>query len=375
MAKFSDLSEDLVAEILSRVPLTCLIPVRSTCKPWNALLKKLILGKRAESKQQFLDFIKFYSLKFDLKGIRNEEDEFIDPSTKQVSIFDEIKVSEVFHCDGLLLCVTKEEDNSTTTRVMVWNPYLGQIRWIKPITKFHRLDGFALGFDNNNNHKILRFDYERGRRIDVYDFSSDSWRVLDISPDSKELCFRKRASLKGNTYFFDQELTTVATEEANIFDVINIVDYLVCFDFTTERFGPRLPFPFNPPYPSFENFTLSPVRDEKLSVLYQHDSTFEIMEIWVTTKIEPNAVSWSKFLRVDISLINGLPNDFYYRSFFIDEEKKVAVGFYVDRYRETIVFIIGEDGYFKSVNIGEATNPSDYGLHVCSSYVPSLVQL
>lgn len=44
--------------------------------------------------------------------------------------------------------------------------------------------------------------------------------------------------------------------------------------------------------------------------------------------------------------------------------------------------IIGEDGYFKSVNLGEALNqgkPDKYGytLHplVCSSYVPTLVQL
>lgn len=69
-------------------------------------------------------------------------------------------------------------------------------------------------------------------------------------------------------------------------------------------------------------------------MLYQHSDVYEIMEIWVTTKIEPNAVSWSKFLRVDMSLINGLPaDDFGIKSFFIDEEKKVAVGFYVDPYR------------------------------------------
>ncbi|KFK34060.1 hypothetical protein AALP_AA5G096900 [Arabis alpina] len=367
MAKFSDLSEDLVAKILSRVPLTSLIPVRSTCKLWNALSKKLILGKRAESKQQFLEFIKINSrvcsIKFDLRGIRNEEDEFIDPSTKQVSICDEIKVSRVFHCDGLLLCVTMEEDSST--RVMVWNPYLGQVRWIEPITKFHKLDGFALGFDNNGNHKILRFDYERGLRIDVYDFSSDSWRVLDIGPVSSEFRCRNGASLKGNAYFFDQEV------------IDNIVDYLVCFDFTTERLGPHLSLPFNPPYPSFQTLSLSSVRDEKLSVLYQHVSAIEIMEIWVTTEIEPNAVSWSKFLRVDMSLIFGLPDHFGAGSFFTDEEKKVAVVFNrsPDRLTNTIACIIGEDGYFKSVNIGEAASFSDYGLHVCSSYVPSLVQL
>ncbi|KFK34027.1 hypothetical protein AALP_AA5G092400 [Arabis alpina] len=378
MTKLSDLTDDLVGEILSRVTLTSLIAVRSTCKLWNALSKKLILGKRAESrKQQFLEFIKISSrvcsMKFDRKGIRNEEEEFIDPSTKQVSVFDGIRVSQIFCCDGLLLCVPMEEDDSIT-RVIVWNPYLGQIRWIEPRTKFGRYDGFALGFDNNGNHKILRSVYERGICIDdVYDFSTDSWRVLDISPDSKELCFSNGVSLKGNAYLFDEELTTVETEEADTVEV----DYLVCFDFTTERFGPRLSLPFHPPYPSIETLTLSSVRDEKLSVLYQHGNTFDIVEIWVTTKIEPNVVSWSKFLRVDMSLINGLPDDFKARCFFSDEEKKVAVVFNGDPYRKTktIACIIGEDGYFKSVNGEEAANPWDYGPHVCSSYVPSLVQL
>ena len=50
------------------------------------------------------------------------------------------------------------------------------------------------------------------------------------------------------------------------------------------------------------------------------------MEIWVTTKIEPHTVSWSKlyFLAVNnmIPLIGG--------SFFIDEEKKLAVVFALD---------------------------------------------
>jgi len=29
------------------------------------------------------------------------------------------------------------------------------------------------------------------------------------------------------------------------------------------------------------------------------------METWITTKIEPNAVSWSKFFKVEIPLVFG----------------------------------------------------------------------
>jgi len=129
--------------------------------------------------------------------------------------------------------------------------------------------------------------------------------------------------------------------------------------------------------------TLSWARDDKLAVLYSHYDTFDIVEIWISTKIEPNSVSWSTFLTVDMSLINGLTDDFLIRfeakSFFIDEEKKVAVLF---DYKVTetghyqMAYIVGDNGYFKSVNIGVISNSRWLGGKVvCSSYVPSLLQL
>ncbi|KAG7568384.1 Galactose oxidase/kelch beta-propeller [Arabidopsis thaliana x Arabidopsis arenosa] len=225
---------------------------------------------------------------------------------------------------------------------------------------------------------------ELERDIDVYDFSSDSWRVLDVNPDWDELFYQSGVSLKGNSYLFGREVTTEAEVGKEDLLVTEIEDYLLCFDFTTERFGPRLSLPFNPPSPIFEYLTLSWARDDKLAVLYSHYDTYETIEIWISTKIEPNAVSWSTFLTVDMSLINGLPDGFsiYYepRSFFIDEEKKVAVFFDITE-TETgcyqMAYIVGDEGYFKSVNIGVILNSQLIaGELVCSSsYVPSLVQL
>ncbi|EOA38828.1 hypothetical protein CARUB_v10011151mg, partial [Capsella rubella] len=87
------------------------------------------------------------------------------------------------------------------------------------------------------------------------------------------------------------------------------------------------------------------------------DKTGDLLEIWVTTKVEPNAVSWSKFLEVDM---RPVPTGFLpflavrfekeYGSFFINEEERVAVVFDPDH----TAFIIGDDGYFKTVSLGEA---------------------
>ncbi|KAL9860091.1 F-box protein [Arabidopsis thaliana] len=344
MATVTDLPDDLVREIFSRVPLTSLRAVRSTCKKWNAISKYDILGKKAAAKNQFLEFMvtdsRVCSLRLDLQGIRSEED-LIDLSIKQISIpnkVDQVEISQVYHCDGLLLCIAK--DNSS---VMVWNPYLGQTKLIQPRKKLHRYDKFALGYDNNRNHKILRFLYEGSPRnviIDVYDFSSDSWRRV----------------FEGNTYFFGRK-------------------------------GPRLPMLFKPPSRRFEYLTLSCVRNEKLAVLYSHLNRFGTIEICISTKIDPSAVSWTTFLRIDMTLINGLPDNFfvhsYATSFFFDEEKKVAVLFGTNRYRgrETCQYyqracIVGDSGYFKAVNIELVFNSQLQSCQlVSSSYVPSLVQL
>jgi len=103
-----------------------------------------------------------------------------------------------------------------------------------------------------------------------------------------------------------------------------VVDVLLCFDFTTERFWRPLPFH----YDAVEHVVLSCVREEKLAVLYQIENT---MEIWITTKIEYDDVSWSKFLEVEMTPLNGFDYDFdtETESFFIDEEKKVAVVYIV----------------------------------------------
>ncbi|KAL9831792.1 putative F-box protein [Arabidopsis thaliana] len=387
MTTISDLPDDLVKDIFSWVPFTSLRAVRSTCKTWNALSKNQIFGKKSVARNQFLELMildsRVCSLRFDLQKIRIEDEEdLVDPSMKQISIpniDDQVEISRVYHCDGLLLCIPK--DNSG---LMLWNPYLGQTKWIRPKNTFHRDDSFALGYDNNRNHKILRLNEENESHIDVYDFSSDSWRtVLDDNPYRDELIYQSGVSLKGNAYFFDREVTIEAEVGTEHLLITGIEDYLRCFDFTTERFGPRLPLPFILPSPSFEYLALSWARDDKLAVLYSHYDTFDIIEIWISTKIEPNAVSWSTFFKVDMSLINGLTDDFLIRfepkSFFIDEEKKVAVLFdtkVTETCRYQMAYIVGDDGYFKSVNIGVISNSHWIGGElVRSSYVPSLLQL
>ncbi|CAA7045830.1 unnamed protein product [Microthlaspi erraticum] len=338
----SDLLEDLVGEILARVPLISLKVVRCTCKNWNAL---------STARKQFLGFMlmdsRVYSMKLDLQGIRNHG-YIVNPSINQVSVFAQVEISKVFHCHGLFLCVTKDQ------KLVVWNPYLGQTRWIPRLRSFSIYDMlYGLGYDNYRNyHKILRF----GKRendfswTEIYDCNSDSWRVVNDTADW-DMHHQSSMSLNGNTYFIAREKLTKDTEVEK-----NDAWSLLGFDYTAERFGPLLPLPFQSyAHHSSESVALSCVRDEQLALLFQRKDG--MMEIWITTKIDPKSVSWSMFLKVDTSPLPHFPGLVMAGTFFICEEKKAVV---VSSFRKNkdccykTAYITGKDGYFKSVDIGEA---------------------
>ncbi|KAL0676596.1 hypothetical protein Bca4012_004577 [Brassica carinata] len=142
-----------------------------------------------------------------------------------------------------------------------------------------------------------------GPFYEIYDFNSNSWRVLDVDQGCGNI--RSGVSVKGNTYFLAEET--------------RFEYFLLCFDFTAERFGQRIVLPFGACVSFSKTVVLSRVRDEQLAVLHQLEDN-NVMEFWITSKIEPNAASWTRFLRVEMT-----PFRFVTESFFIDEEKKLAL--------------------------------------------------
>ncbi|KAF2539471.1 hypothetical protein F2Q68_00022737 [Brassica cretica] len=207
-----------------------------------------------------------------------------------------------------------------------------------------------------------------GGQFKIYDFSSDSWRILDLFPRTWMISYGEHGlSLKGNTYWFASERPSIN-------------GFLVCFDFTRETFGPPLSLPRVAYFQ--DTVSLSSVREDQLVVLFQ---TWDILtfEIWISTKIgdDPNAVSWNNkfFLSTNIKqLIHPQWQFPASASFFIDEEKKVAVVFDKDtdirNPTREVAYIIGVDGSLK-----EAADVRECADRYCDaflcSYVPSLVQL
>ncbi|CAA7051992.1 unnamed protein product [Microthlaspi erraticum] len=369
----SNLPRDLSEEVLSRIPLTSLRKVRSSCKKWNTLSKNSFFAKKhlrrqeAEevAKEEFMVVVMMdYSVY--LMGVNlSDKESCIKRQSKLIC--PEIEVCIVFHCDGLLLCVSRDH-----TKLVVWNPYSGKPLWIEPTYKPKRLTHslYALGYDkSSNSYKILRF---RGTLLfTMYDINSDSScvseRVLDITPpDWKVTYYHAGVSLKGNAYW----LATKEEEE----------NCLVCFDFTRETFGPRLPLPFEH-FPR-DTVSLSVVRGGKgkLAVLFQPWDTLTV-EIWVTSKIEPDSVTWESKVLLRVSLKQTIHPQFQFlikgASFFIDEQKKVAIVFDKEFDPKTLpirntAYIIGVDGCLKKVDLGESAH--NLNTPLACSYLPSLIQ-
>ncbi|XP_033148708.1 F-box/kelch-repeat protein At3g16740-like isoform X2 [Brassica rapa] len=301
MTMMSKLTTELVEEILSRVPMTSMRSVRCTCRNWNTICKdatftKKHLSQTTTSKGEILTVV-MMNCSLHLMRVNLQRGGLDHPTIKltgtliSLNSSDKLGITQVYHCEGLLLCVTEDY-----TRLVLWNPYTGEARWI---CVDHSKYAHALGFEEGNScraYKVLRFAH---RVHEIYYVSSDSWRVLDVTPDWKmEVDGESNSnnygvSLKGNVYWFAQD------KEAGG----NVPGFLLCFDFTTERFAPRLPLPFESYFE--DEVTLSSVGEEQLAVLFQNLHTYE-MEVWVTTKIEPDGVSWSKFLAVATHLVSVL---------------------------------------------------------------------
>ncbi|CAA7018579.1 unnamed protein product [Microthlaspi erraticum] len=312
MAMISDLPRELREDIVLRLPFESLRALRLTCKKWDTLLKSRRLTKMhfekaaaTAARERESQMIMLMDHNLYLKSVVFDVDPSIKHRGKLTCLGEQVKISRVFHCDGLLLCKLRDNNN----KVVVWNPYTGQTRWIGPRRTQREEKGtniymYALGYVNKRNksrrrsYKILKIVYEmysiHCHRVfyEIYDVDSGLWRTLDIPERTWYVNFDDiSVSLKGNTYW------------CAIGNVLGPREHLViCFDYTRKRFGPLMQLPFTAR--KEDHVTLSCVREEKLAVSLQRQSGNPCrIEIWITTKIDTRKLSWSKFLTRDMEQV------------------------------------------------------------------------
>ncbi|KAL1221790.1 putative F-box protein [Cardamine amara subsp. amara] len=357
----SELPQMLLEEILCRVPATSLKRLRSTCKEWNRLIndKKFSRMQLDKATKQLPVFMLQKRFKVCLLSVNLHSEIPTVEVTGEVSLIEhsttsiKYKIEQVFHCDGLLLCTTRQD-----SRIVIWNPCTGQTRWIR-IPK-NCCPHFALGYSQaSKSYKILSYQgwdrYNDDQGFAIYDISSSSWKKLHVTPipnyDLTRCCYA--TSLKGKTYWF-------------AFDKKEEQTGLLSFDYTRERFERLLCLPYQcDPYEDLFLY-LSPVKNEKLLVLLRRQNTSR-EEIWISNKIdddEAEEMSWNKILD---SGYHHWP-----RSFLVHEEKKILVSCHRSTFngRRAIVSVVWEDD--KTTQVKTTLTPSYEPFFV--DYVPSLIQ-
>ncbi|CAA7048185.1 unnamed protein product [Microthlaspi erraticum] len=389
----TNLPTDLMEDILSRVPSKATREVRLTCTEWNTIWNSQIFAKMhfdkafdpakedgSESRMIVMMEKNLYLLSVfvnvNIYGVNNFSAE---QKGKLTCLDEQVKISDVYHCDGLLLCIMEDDD----TQVVVWNPYLGQTRWIQLRSShvlpraetWHNKFHYGIGYDKNGscrNYKILRFidaflfedDGYEFFWYEIYDFKSGLWTTLDVTDPHWRIQYGNGVSVKGNTYWCATDRISPPTDRPRL-------DHIICFDYTRMRFGPLLPLPYEHGYYSV---TLSCVGEEKLAAYCnQYDSDPYHFQIWITTMIEAEKVSWSCLLAF---YPESLPNDVRFSSFggfYIDQVKKVAM-FSGRRSNHHAVCIINEEGEYAGEVALEETDQRYWRKSLCS-YVPSVVQI
>lgn len=360
--EYRSLPVELQEEILSRVPAKYLARLRSTSKQWNALSKTGSFAKKHSAnatKEPLIIMLKdsrVYLASVNLLGVHNNVAQSFELGSRLY--LKDPHISNVFHCDGLLLLCSIKENT-----LEVWNPCSGEAKLIKPRHSYYKeSDFYALGYDNKSSckkYKVLRVisqvhvqgDFKI--EYEIYDFTNDSWRVHGATT---ELSIRQKhpVSVKGSTYWVVRN---------RYFPY----KYFLSFDFSTERFQSlSLPQPF--PYLVTD---LSVVREEQLCLFgyYNWSTTSEDLNVWVTTSLG-SVVSWSKFLTIQI--IKPRVDMFDYgMSFLVDEQNKSLVCWISQK----VLHIVGEIYHIQDLDDHGRDSALRSSCSVLMNYVPSLAQI
>ncbi|CAN7047129.1 unnamed protein product, partial [Brassica oleracea var. botrytis] len=338
------LPEDLLVDILSRVPQASLARFRSTSKGWNSCNTHGRLAKN--SLFVMVIYHKVYLVRLNLHGIHDDN---VEKVISQCSLSDplssssskEVGIRHVFHCDGVLLCTTM--DNT----LVVWNPCSGETsKIIKPRNIHNGSDVYALGKSTcDNEYKILRVHQQGNPFIEsclveyeIYDFTSNSWSVVGETRDWY-IPGRHGTCVDGNTYWLTYDYSPTEMSKA-----------LRCFDYSTERFG-CVSFPGDPL--SYNVYGLSVTREpQNLCILTSsRDEEVHDIDIWMATNISAGDMSWSKLLTVKRTHSQQLLGSRKGMSFMVDRENKVIV--HPTKYKNSsnCLHIVGENYKHIKVNL------------------------
>ncbi|KAH0931150.1 hypothetical protein HID58_008267 [Brassica napus] len=275
-------------------------------------------------------------------------------------------INSMIHCDGLLLCEF-DFTNKVRKRLAVWNPFLSQVKWIKPSSSYTGLDIYGFGYDNTSrdNYKILRFCNEIGyEEVEIYEFKSQLWRNVDYSC---AYCWHssldQAMSMNGNMFWIAQRQKKSKTE-----------NFIQSFDFSREVFKETCCVPLQT-----RDLFLSGFGGDRLSFLSQHEQG-KMIQVWVTNKVTDDVVSWSKYFNMTpqyLSILFGC-GYFSFPAHLIHKTNRIMLWWEEEDAKNKDIYVnvyeIGEGVVEKQVETGRHGRCDQAPFRSrCCVFVPSLV--
>ncbi|CAA7055315.1 unnamed protein product [Microthlaspi erraticum] len=244
--KTTELPNELVNEILTRVPVKALVRFKCVCKRWKLLLRsKNFIKKQMTYAPRKLLAIEDNgespprSILYEHENNGNPkmtlEEADLTRGSKHL-----VDLEVIGHCDGLF-CLRLQDRT-----LAVWNPLLKQVRTLssksaKPITS-HDLIGFGYDHSTDDDYKVVFFsalsetimapkDWSRGEIVTV---KSSSRRSIDEFPEIRR-CFDIKGTFAGDKIFWQ-----VNNDPENAVESETILS----FDLSSEKFE-YISFPRN----------------------------------------------------------------------------------------------------------------------------------
>ncbi|XP_047339481.1 F-box protein CPR1-like [Impatiens glandulifera] len=293
----SPFPDEIIANILSRLPVKCLLRSRCVSKPWLALIStsyfvKLHLNRSVQTKSN-LDLLLWdgdtYRVDFD--SLDNDVIQPIDVDNHPLRCY---KNYETLwgSCDGLL-CMSNPNGDvilwNPSTRKSIKLPYtpteIASEKKVFGNTRRERV--YQLGYDNiNGDYKVVRLVVLYGSdfqdfEVKVYSLKSNSWHKSENClhcPDFN----RTGNSIAGGAVHWISDVMLDSKKESSI----------VAFDIRTEKYRVIPP----PEFCGIDSGLYLDNLEGCLSLSYQYQSTS--VDVFLLKEYGGKSEYWSKFVTI-----------------------------------------------------------------------------
>ncbi|XP_054776830.1 putative F-box/kelch-repeat protein At1g12170 [Prosopis cineraria] len=295
------LPQDIITNILVRLPVKSLIRFQCVCKPWKNLFKSssFIAEHLQHSSLQNLcllleDFGKYDPFQIclldrEMKVVQVPNDPFTNSMRWCVWTIDS--------CNGLL-CVGMATFPRSLS-LLVWNPATRETRPVLRAVNYSEDEYFCVGFGFSptlDDYKIVKvrvseIDY-LVNQVEVYSLSTGSWREVEFGNLDGVAIHSDGFTTNGAIFWIGLKLGVEEDEDD--------INFIVSFDIAMELFTliPTPPSPFSVRTTSFPKYLTA--YENKLAVLsdtLSGDSRSSLIHLWVMeegTGTNRERWSWTK---------------------------------------------------------------------------------